>query len=135
MEYKHNALIVILLLLVCACKNEPETIVFLKNSTEDTIAVAHPFMENTDNIEGHNFSIETKETNYLIYLCPPNMRHAVYGWFDKDKENAFPLDSFVFYVMSAHIAHTCTWDSISNYNLADYKYVLSFDNLVPLKMQ
>jgi len=132
MDYKKLILFVVtIVLLFCYCQKEEITIVYFRNTTNDTIAIANPFMTRVE-MDAADWFMDTKEIRYSIYLCPPNMKKSIFGWFDKDKHSATAKDTFVCYAMSKFNARSCNWDSISKYNKVLYKYVLSLDDLEQL---
>ena len=113
------------------CQKESTTIVHFVNSTDDTVAVANPYLSEVD-INAKDLWLKTKEISYSIYLCPPYYKKAIFGWFDDNKYNVTPKDTFVCYILPVNVARSCTWDSISQYKLALFRYELSFDNLEQL---
>lgn len=131
MVCKTYILLFLIAFLFCGCEKESTTIVYFYNYTKDTVAVANPFMAEVE-IDAKDWLLNTKEISYSIYLCPPNLKKSIFGWYEKNKNKATIKDTFVCYVLTDKIARTCSWDSISKYNLALFKYELSFDNLEQL---
>lgn len=131
MDYKTYILILLIASMCGGCQKESTTIVYFINSTDDTVAVAHPYLSDME-IDAKDWLLKTKEISYSIYRCPPYLKKPIFGWLDENKYNVTPKDTFVCYIIPVNTARCCTWDSISKNKLALCKYELSFDNLQQL---